>query len=94
VKTEEIIRNIEKFEDAQILMVTSRPFETMKAFSEKYELAKYPNIIVTQDVHFFLITYFEVHQLPFLAFYDKKKEFISVFNGSMPIEKAIGELRK
>ena len=52
------------------------------------------NIIVAQDPHFFLPPYYMINSLPFLAFYNKKKELISVFEGSMPVEKALAELKK
>ena len=58
------------------------------------ELEKYSNIVVAQDPHFFLIPYFQLHNMPFLAFYDKKKQFISVHEGSMPIGQVIDEIKK
>lgn len=93
-KTEEIIKNIDRFKNIQIVMATSMPFKTMKEFMEKYKLAAYKNITVAQDTHYFLPSYYMIKNLPFLAFYNKKKELISVFEGAMPIEKALEELKK
>ena len=93
-ETEEIIKNIDKFEDIEIVMATSMPFDSMIVFRERYQLARYKNIVVSQDPHFFLITYFDINRLPFLAFFNKKKGLISVFDGSMPIEDALKELNK
>lgn len=93
-ETEEIIKNIDRFKGKQIVMATMMPFDSMMTFREKYKLAQFNNIIVAQDTHFFLPPYFMVNSLPFLAFYNKKKELISVFEGSMPIEKVIAELKK
>ena len=93
-ETEEILKNIDRFSDKEILMVTSMPFDSMRVFREKYKLAQYKNIVVAQDTHFFLISYFMIHRLPFLAFYNRKKELISVFDGSMPVDKALEELSK
>lgn len=84
-ETEEIIKNIDKFEDIQIIMATSMPYDSMMVFRERFQLANYKNIIVAKDQHFFLFNYFLIHSLPFLAFYDKKHEFISVFEGTLPI---------
>lgn len=92
--TEEIIQNIDKFKNIQIIMATSMPFSSMKDFREKYRLAAYENITVSQDTHHFLPSYFMIHNLPFLAFYNKKKELISVSQGSMPMEKVLEELKK
>lgn len=88
-ETEEIIKHIDQFKDIQIVMATTMPFDTMMAFREKYQLAKYKNIVVGQDTHYFLFSFYVVHNMPFLAFYNRKKELISVFEGSLPIEKVL-----
>lgn len=93
-ETEELIRNIEKFSKSQIVMATMMPYDSMMSFREKYQLAQYENIIVGQDTQFFLPSFYMISNLPFLAFYDKKGKLISVFEGSMPIEKALAELSK
>jgi thioredoxin-related protein len=93
-ETEEIIKHIDQFKGIQIVMTTSMLFDSMMTFREKYKLADFKNIVVAQDTHFFLPSYFMIRNLPFLAFYNKKKELISVFEGSMPIEKALEELKK
>jgi thioredoxin-related protein len=92
-ETEELIKNIDKFKNIQVIMTTSMAFDSMLAFREKYQLARYENIVVAQDTHYFLFSYYLNHSLPFLAFYNKKKELISVFEGSLPIS-AVLELFK
>ena len=93
-ETTELLQNIDKFNNVQILMVTSLPFDSMLVFRENFKLAQYPNIVVAHDPQFFLIPYFQLSQMPFLAFYNRKKELISVHEGSMPIEKVIEEINK
>ncbi len=88
-ETEEIIKNIDRLKHIQVVMSTTQPFEKMKDFYEKYKLGKYPNIIVGKDTKYTLPVFYDIRTLPFLAFYNKKKELISVFDGSMPIEKVI-----
>ncbi|MEO6612008.1 MAG: redoxin domain-containing protein [Chitinophagaceae bacterium] len=89
-ETEELTKNIAQFKDIHILMITSMPFDSMLVFREKYQLAKYENIVVAQDPNYFLVTYYMLHNLPFLAFYDKKKQLISVFEGSLPMSSILG----
>ncbi len=88
-ETEAITKNIDKFKGIKIIMATFMPFDSMMAFREKYKLAEYDNIIVAQDKSYFLPTFYMIHNLPFHAFYNKKKELISVFEGSMKIETAL-----
>ncbi|HEV7782894.1 MAG TPA: thioredoxin [Chitinophagaceae bacterium] len=92
-ETEELVKNIDEFKDIQVVMTTSMPFDSMLSFRERYKLAEYKNIVVAQDINYFLPSYYMLHNLPFLAFYNKKKELISVFEGSLPI-KAILEVYK
>jgi hypothetical protein len=93
-ETEEIIKHIDKFKGIQIVMTTSMPFDAMMTFRGKYKLAEYKNITVAQDTHYFLPSYYMISNLPFLAFYNKKKELISVFEGSLPIDKVLKEFEK
>lgn len=92
--TEEMISKIDRFKNIQVVMATNTTFSRMLAFREKYQLAKYKNIIVGQDIHYFLPTFYMIRNLPFLAFYNRKKELISVFEGSLPMEKALLEFEK
>ncbi len=93
-ETEELLKNIDRFKSYQIIMATVMPFDSMMAFRKKYKLAQYKNIVIGQDPHYFLPSFYRISNLPFLAFYNRKRELISVFEGSMPMEKALAELRK
>ena len=88
-ETESIIKNIDRFKDIQIVMSTTLPFEKMKEFYTKYELARFSNIVVGNDKSFLLPVYYDIRNLPFLAFYDKKKDLIEVFEGALPVEKVL-----
>jgi thioredoxin-related protein len=93
-KTEEIIKHIDAFEKVQIVMSTTLPFDKMLAYYNKYDLKRFDNIIMGKDISYLLPTFYNIRNLPFLAFYNKKKELISVFEGALPIEKIIEEIRK
>ena len=67
-ETGELIKNIDKFKDILVVMTTSMPFDSMLHFREKYKLASFKNIIVAQDVNYFLFRYYQSHFLPFFAF--------------------------
>jgi thioredoxin-related protein len=93
-ETKELINNIDKFKNIMVVMTTSMPFDSMLAFREKHHLDQYKNIIVAQDADYFLFSFYLAHQLPFLAFYNKKKELISVFEGGLPMDKVLKEFDK
>jgi thioredoxin-related protein len=94
LETAAIIKHIDKFRHIQIVMATYAPFDSMMAFRERYQLANYKNIVVAQDTHYFLTSFFTIYSLPFLAFYNRKKELITVFEGSMPVEKVLAIFEK
>ena len=93
-ETEDILGNITKFKDIQIIMATFMPFNMMKEFYKTFNLSKYNNIVVGQDVNYFLPPFYKASYLPFLAFYNKKHELISVFQGSLAVPKILAEFDK
>ena len=88
-ETSEITKSIDKFKDLHIVMATFAPFDSMMKVREQHKLASFSNIIVGQDTHYFLPSFYNIHNLPFHAFYNKKKELISAFEGSLPLERLL-----
>jgi thioredoxin-related protein len=86
-ETEELIKHIDKFKKVQIVMATFQPFGLMRKFYADYQLYRYENIVVGKDVNFILAPFYNIRNMPFLAFYDKKGQLISIFEGSLPIDK-------
>ncbi len=93
-ETEALTARINDFKDIRIVMATNMPFDSMMAFRQRYSLMNYKNITVGQDINYFLTSFFMIHSLPFLAFYNKKKELISVFEGGLPMDRVLKELEK
>ncbi len=93
-ETEEIINNIDALKKVQIIMSTTLPFDKMLTFYNNYDLKRFDNIIVGKDAGYMLPVFYEIRHLPFLAFYNKRKELISVSPSQMPVNKIIEELKK
>jgi thiol-disulfide isomerase/thioredoxin len=93
-EAENLSQNLDKFKDTHVVMATTAPLYSMNEFMEKYKLGGYKNIVFTQDTHYFLLNFYNLHNLPFHAFYNKNKQLISVFEGSMTLEKIFAELNK
>ena len=93
-ETEQLVRQIDRFKKIEIIMATFMPFDSMMAFREKYGLAKFKNITVAHDYQYFLPAFYNIHNLPYFAFYNRKKELISAFEGAIPLDKALQELEK
>jgi thioredoxin-related protein len=92
-ETEDILKDIDKLKDIQIVMASSMSLDAIRLFIEKNKLADFKNIIVGQDTHFFLPGFFMVRNLPFMAFYDGKKNLIDVHSGPTPVESILEKFK-
>lgn len=93
-ETREIITHIKAFEDTRIVMVTSQHFDSMQVHRYRFGLDRFPNITLGYDPGYFLMTFFEVRQFPFVALYDRKKQLITASGGGLPVQKMTAELLK
>ena len=84
---EELPKFTKALKDVQVVMATVHSISQMNEFVRKYGLDKLPNVVVGKDLYFLLPPFYAVKNFPFLAFYNKKGALISVFEGSMPLEK-------
>lgn len=91
-ETEALIANIDKFKNAQIVMVEYLSYDEMKKFYINYKIENYPNITMGRDAKFFLPVFFKVESLPAIYVYDKKGNFKQSFSGSVKMDKIAAAL--
>ena len=84
---EELPKFAKALKDVQVVMATMHGITQMNEFIKKYKLDELPNVVVGKDLYFLLPPFYAVRNFPFLAFYNRKGDLISVFEGSMPLEK-------
>jgi thiol-disulfide isomerase/thioredoxin len=84
-ETEALIANINKFKDAQIIMITYLPYEEMIQFYKNYKIADYPEITMARDTKFFFPVFFKIRNLPSIFVYDKKGKLVKNFEGSVNV---------
>lgn len=84
-QAKEMVKQKDLFKNIQVVMSTTMPFDSMKVFYNKYQLSEMKDLVIGRDTQYFLPTFFHISNLPFLAFYDKKKELIKVFEGAMAV---------
>ena len=78
-ETRDLIKNIDKFRNVQIVMVSYMPFDLMLAFYNKYNIAKYPNITMAHDGQYTFLKFFQLKLLPATIVYDKRGRFKKIF---------------
>ncbi|MBS1947611.1 MAG: thioredoxin [Bacteroidetes bacterium] len=81
-QTEDIIKDMGKFGNIQIVMATYFPLNEIKEFYRHYKIASYHNIIMGRDEQYSIPPHYNMHSFPFLALYDKKGNLITVFEGN------------
>jgi thioredoxin-related protein len=92
-ETKDLIAAMDKFKKIQIVMVSWLPYQEIQKFYTAYNIAAYPNITMGWDKSFFLPPFYKFNSLPFMALYDKKGNLISVFEGSVPLDKVVEAFR-
>ncbi len=90
----EIAASSEKFKTIHIVMVTSMQFDSLASFRQKYLPGVHKNIVIAFDPNFFLMDYFQVNRMPFIALYNQKKELIGGYDGGLTVEKILKEFKK
>jgi cytochrome oxidase Cu insertion factor (SCO1/SenC/PrrC family) len=88
-QTNDIITAMNDFKHVEILMATYQPFENMVKFYNYYEIAKYPHIHMGRDTQYFFPPYYKMHNLPFMALYNKKGKLLTTFEGNQTTEKIL-----
>jgi hypothetical protein len=84
-QTEALLDSLDQLGNIQIVMATYQPFGEMKDFITHYHLYERPNFKVGRDEKFFLVPFFRIHNLPYMALYDRKGNLITTFEGTHPI---------
>ncbi|MBC9912491.1 peroxiredoxin family protein [Chitinophaga varians] len=87
--TEEVLKNIDKFKNVQILMVTPFKVEQMKEYYDHYNIKKYPNIIMASEPTRQIMYFYDLHYFPGLYLYDKKQQFIKGFEGTVKLDSLV-----
>lgn len=85
-ETELIEQQMDHFENAQILMVTWMPYNTLVPFSKKYRTVDYPNITLVHDPSDFFYDFYEVHRYPKIVVYNKNGDYVSDYSGNIDLE--------
>ena len=83
---ENFLSEWDKFKDMEIVMATYQPFSEMKEFNEHYKIYQHPNILIGRDEKYFLPPFYKIHNLPYLALYDKKGNLVTTFEGTQKVE--------
>ena len=92
-ETEEIIKRKNDFKNIQIVMCTIAPLWEMNDFYKKYKLSQLSDLVIGRDYQYVLPSFYMIHNFPYLAFYNKNKQLISTFEGTLAVDKILKEFK-
>jgi cytochrome oxidase Cu insertion factor (SCO1/SenC/PrrC family) len=82
-ETQSIRVAIDKFNDIQLIFVSTEPIEEIKMFSEQYNLNNKRNIVFLHDSTDSFSNQFNATSIPYILIYNKDKELIKKYNGQI-----------
>ena len=88
-----LMKRIDEFKKFQIVIGIYQPLDELAAFIDRYQLKAHKNIFAGRDHKFLLVPFYGIHNLPSMAIYDKKGNFVSKFEGTTPINKLLEKLK-
>jgi thioredoxin-related protein len=85
-EAKEIKKSISSFSQASILMISSEPIKTIKAFSEQYGLNNEASVSFTKINRENIFETFGSVSIPHIFIYNKDRKLIKEFKGETKIE--------
>ena len=92
-QTKDMLANMNKLKNTQIVMASYEPLADLKAFAIQYKL-NHNNIYIGRDETFFLPPFYKIGALPFIATYDKSGNLVNVHEGNVDMAELIKELSR
>lgn len=87
--TQKLLARMDSLSGVQFYLVTPVNLNLTRAFANELHLDQYPNIIIGRDYNFYFPTFFHVDHVPYLALYDRKKQFVHLYDGHVKMEELI-----
>jgi peroxiredoxin len=84
--TGEILKNMDKFKDKQILMVTPFKVDQMKTYYDEFNIQNYPNIIMASEPTRQIMYFYDIKYFPGLFVYNKKHQLVKGFEGEVKLD--------
>jgi peroxiredoxin len=91
-ETIDLLKNITRFKNTQIVMVSYMSYDMLKQFYKRYQIANYPIITMGRDENFFLLKFFKIRILPSTFVYDKNGNFKKAFKQRVDMDPLLEEL--
>ncbi|RAI99758.1 cytochrome oxidase Cu insertion factor (SCO1/SenC/PrrC family) [Chitinophaga skermanii] len=92
IMTEEIQKNIAKFSNSQILMITPFKVDRMKEYYDEFKIGNYKNITMVSEPTRQIMRFYDLHYFPGVYIYDKKQSYTKGWEGGVKLETLLANL--
>ncbi|MDR0829816.1 MAG: peroxiredoxin family protein [Prevotellaceae bacterium] len=94
METEDILSNIEKFADIQIIFVSIEPIQEIILYQKKYKLDMYDNVTLLNDYKCEFPNSFGVTNLPSSLVYSKNGILLYRSNSAIKVDYLLSKIKK
>lgn len=94
IETETLLSKMKEFNNIQVVMVTSRPFEDMVNFANHYMIKRFPQIKIGTDTARLVTRFYDVRFTPFSALYNKSGKLIKVYKEGIDMKEMASLVRQ
>lgn len=84
--TREIVARMNELKDVRFYLVSIADFKEIHMYDTLFKLDKYKNVTIGKDMDAFFFKYYKAPGYPYLAVYDKKKEFREIIVGGIGVD--------
>lgn len=93
--TKQLTGNIDRFKNAQIVMISYQPLDMLRQFETNYQLKKFSNIKVGTEGYTLVVQqFYNISRFPFVALYNKKGTVINTYALAPAIDELAGKVKK
>jgi hypothetical protein len=92
---DQLFKRINQLDKANVLMVTFKPVNELPWFENKYQTARFANIIVgTEGTSYVLRNYYRLDKTPFTAVYNKEGKLAFSYKNETPVDEMFARFKK
>jgi hypothetical protein len=88
-----ILDSLQAFKEVNLVMATPFPLSQIRTFMARTRLGTVPHLVIGKDASFFFGSFFKAETVPFIAVYDKNKQFVTTVTRLKKIEDLLEILR-
>lgn len=84
--TREITKRMSELKDTRFYLMSDADFKEIHRYDTLFKLDQYKNVTIGRDINYIFFKYYKVPGFPYMAVYDKKKQFREIIIGGVSVD--------